>query len=233
MSDAVYTTAGMRRGARAILPLAPGGFLFGVSYGLLAAEAGLSVAETAAMSLSVYAGASQYLAVELWQEPLPVVSIVIATLVVNARHLLMGAVWRPGCATCRGDRCCRHCSSWSTRTGASPSPAAKAPPEQRERDLGFLLGGGLPLYALWTTGSLLGHAAAGQIADPRAYGLDALAGAVFLVLLSLQWRGPRCLFPWAVAAGVALAVQSVLPIAWSVLLGALAGSIAGALAHDR
>ena len=233
MSDAVYTTAGMRRGARAILPLAPGAFLFGVSYGLLAAEAGLSVAETAAMSLSVYAGASQYLAIELWQEPLPIVSIVIATLVVNARHLLMGAVLAPWLRNLPRRRVLPTLFFLVDENWGVTVARRQGPPEQRERDLGFLLGGGLPLYALWITGSLLGHATAGQIADPRAYGLDALAGAVFLVLLSLQWRGPRCLFPWAVAAGVALAVQSVLPIAWSVLLGALAGSLAGALTHDR
>ncbi len=235
MSDegASFTLAGIRRGAVAILPLAPGGLLFGLSLGLLAAGAGLSLAETLFMSASVFAGASQYLAVELWREPLPMASIVLATLVVNLRHVLMGAVLAPWL---------RHLprrqvlptlfflvdENWGVTAGRR-----QGPPAGRERDLGFLLGGGLPLYGLWNLGSLLGHAAAGLIEDPRAWGLDALAGAMFLVLLLLQWRGRHCLLPWAVAAGVALAAQSVLPVAWTVLLGALAGALLGALRDGR
>ena len=230
---ATFTAAGLRRGAVAILPLAPGGLLFGLSLGLLAAGAGLSLGETAFMSLSVFAGASQYLAVELWREPLPIASIVLATLVVNLRHVLMGAVLAPWLRALPRRQVLPSLfllvdENWGVTAARRQGPAG-----QQESDLGFLVGGGLPLYGLWTTGSLLGHAAAGLIADPRAWGLDALAGAVFLVLLLLQWRGPRCLLPWAVAAGVALAAQTVLPIAWTVLLGALAGALAGALRDGR
>ena len=232
-SNARFTSAGLRRGAVAILPLAPGGLLFGISLGLLAAGAGLSLAETAVMSLSVFAGASQYLAVELWREPLPIASIVLATLVVNLRHVLMGAVLAPWLRALPRRLVLPSLFFLVDENWGVTVARRQGPRETREQDLAFLVGGGLPLYGLWTLGSLLGHGAAGLIADPRAWGLDALAGAVFLVLLLLQWRGPRCLLPWAVAAGVALAAQSVLPVAWSVLLGALAGALAGALSDGR
>ena len=68
---ASLSAAGLRRGLRAVLPLAPGALLFGVSLGLLAAGAGITLAQAAVMSLSVFAGASQYLAVELWRDPPP------------------------------------------------------------------------------------------------------------------------------------------------------------------
>ena len=227
MSDSYggLTPAGLRRGARAILPLAPGALLFGLSYGLLAAGAGLTLAEAMVMSLTVFAGASQYLAVELWRAPLPVAAIVLAALVVNLRHLLMGATLAPWLRRFPRPRVLASLfllvdENWGLTVAAL---------RNGERDLGFFLGAGLVLYPLWPLGGLIGYLAAGRVPDPTRYGLDSLGTAVFLVLLMLQWEGARSLLPWTVAAAVALLAQVVAPGAWPILLGALAGALAGAL----
>src|SRR5690606_2451672 len=68
----------------------------GVVWGVLAGQAGMSVAEVALMSTFVFAGASQFVALEMWTPgTLPILSIVIATAIVNLRMLLMTATLRP------------------------------------------------------------------------------------------------------------------------------------------
>ena len=68
-----FTLAGAARGARAILPIVPGAVAFGLVYGFLAGERGLSALEIGLTSMLVFAGASQFLALELWGDPLPLV----------------------------------------------------------------------------------------------------------------------------------------------------------------
>ena len=83
------------RGARAILPIAPGALAFGLIYGFLAGERGLSALEIGLTSMLVFAGASQFLALELWGDPLPIVGLVLGVMVINLRHLLMGPALLP------------------------------------------------------------------------------------------------------------------------------------------
>lgn len=223
----VFTRQGLFEGARAILPLVPGAVLFGIALGMLARQSGLSTAETGLMSLLVFAGASQFLALQLWADPLPVLAIVVATAAVNARHLLMGAALAPWFAalprrTAFASLFFMTDENWGVSMARFHGGL---------RDAAFLLGGGLVLYGTWASATVLGHLAAGLIADPSAYGIDALVNGVFLVLLLLQWRGRGSLLPWGVAIVTALTVEAFLPAGWHVLLGALAGSLAGTLAE--
>ena len=223
-----FTREGLYEGARAILPLVPGALLFGLALGMLARQSGLGLAEAGAMSLLVFAGASQFLALQLWAEPLPVLAILVATAAVNARHLLMGAALAPWFAPLPRAR------AYASLVFMTDENWGLAMARYREglRDAAFLLGGGLVLYLIWSGATLAGHLAAGVIADPLRYGIDALASGVFLVLLLLQWRGPRSLLPWGVAAASALLAQALLPGGWHVLLGALLGALAGALGPE-
>ena len=80
-----------RRGIAAMLPLALSAMPFGMIYGSEAMRKGLSLAETLLMSLIVFAGGSQFLAVSLWHYPVPWLGIAAAVLLVNLRHTLMAA----------------------------------------------------------------------------------------------------------------------------------------------
>ena len=63
---------------------------------MLAGQAGLSPLDVLLMSGVVYAGASQFVAIEMWTPTnLPILSIVIATAIINLRMLLMTATLRP------------------------------------------------------------------------------------------------------------------------------------------
>ena len=85
----------VRDGFVALMPLWLATAPFGALYAMQARIAGLSLAETQAMSLFVFAGASQFTAVTLLAGGAGPFSIVLATLIVNLRHTLLAASVAP------------------------------------------------------------------------------------------------------------------------------------------
>jgi 4-azaleucine resistance transporter AzlC len=82
---------------RQTLPIILGYVPVGFAYGVLAQKSGLSGINTLLMSLLVYAGSAQLIAVGLFAAGAAPLAIVATTFVVNLRHLLMSAPWRPIC----------------------------------------------------------------------------------------------------------------------------------------
>jgi predicted branched-subunit amino acid permease len=95
----------------------------------------------------------------------------------------------------------------------------------------FLLGSGLVLYVAWVGSTVVGRMLGDVVHDPARFGLDFAFTAVFLSLLVGLWKGKSDLLPWVVAAIVAVAAAHVLPGKWYILLGGLAGSVAGVVRH--
>src|SRR5688572_14224966 len=82
-------------GVRAELPLMVGGFPFGMIYGALALNAGLSNAAAQMMSSIVFAGSAQFVAAQLVQVATPAAVIILTIAVVNVRHMLYSASLAP------------------------------------------------------------------------------------------------------------------------------------------
>jgi 4-azaleucine resistance transporter AzlC len=82
-------------GVRAELPLLVAVFPFGLIYGTLALDAGLSVPAAQAMSAIVFAGSSQFVAAQLIRDSTPGLVILLTIAVVNLRHMLYSASLAP------------------------------------------------------------------------------------------------------------------------------------------
>jgi 4-azaleucine resistance transporter AzlC len=218
-----FTRRGIADGARQVLPLAISGFPFDLIFGALAQAAGLRLAETALMSATVCAGAAQFVVIGLWTFPPVLTSILAATLLVNLRHLLLGATLRGWFAGTTRPQLYGSAFFLFDETWALTHREA----DTGGHDRGFLLGCGLVLWFSWTAGSTLGYLVGDLVPDPTRWGLDFAATAVFLALLTGMWRGRRDLLPWLVAALVALAAARWLPGQWYIVLGGLAGSLCG------
>jgi len=85
-----FDREGLLAGAMRILPIALGDCAFGLVFGVLAQQAGLSVLEVLLMSGLVFAGSAQLIVLSLWVMPLPIGVIILTTLVVNLRNILLG-----------------------------------------------------------------------------------------------------------------------------------------------
>lgn len=220
-----FSVAGIGEGFRACLPLALSGFAYGIAFGVLSRQAGMSLLEGVLMSGLVYAGAAQFAALGLWVTPLPITALILTTVVINLRHLLMGAALAPHIADLPLWKRLLSAyfitdESWALTMGRFA---------QGSRNGAFLLGTGIALMLAWVGATVVGQLAGSVISDPTRWGLDFAFSAVFLALLVGMWRGRSDLLPWGVAAVVAVLAARLLPGTWYILLGGLAGSLVGGL----
>jgi 4-azaleucine resistance transporter AzlC len=227
----VFTRHGVLRGLRGTLPLWIGTLPFGLVVGVLAAAKGLSFMEAALFSATVFAGASQLLALEFWADPAPVVAALVAALVVNIRMAPMGAALASWLDGLKGWRL------WGTLATLVDHSFALSVQDQRRggRDAGYLLGAGLGLWTCWLLATLVGHVAGSVVRLPPGHPLFFASTAAFLSIMVGLWRGPRVDFaPWAVAGLVALAAHRAgLPAPLPLLLGSFAGAALGAWVEMR
>jgi 4-azaleucine resistance transporter AzlC len=224
-----FSLAGARRGARRTIPLGITVVVYGTVFGALAAQAGLSPIEAVLMSGLVFAGGAQFIALELWDTPLPVLALVLTTLVVNLRFLLMGAALASWIGDLRPARRALMAEfigdeSWALTTRAK---------DDGEQDRAFLVGSGVLMFLTWVGATALGASTGSLIEDPAALGLDFVFTAVFLTLLVGFWRGPTVLAPWLLSAAAALLVEQFVEGPWYILAGALTGSVYGASRRER
>lgn len=222
-----FDVQGALDGAKRSIPIAVSVFAYGLVFGVLARQAGLSLLEALLMSGLVFAGASQFVALGLWAVSLPVGAIILTTLIVNLRHLLMGASISPWFsrlpfARAYGTLFFLSDESWALLMGEFA---------RGKRNAAFLLGSGVALYVAWVSAAIVGRTLGGVIQDPAQWGLDFAITAVFIALLVGLWRGKQDILPWIVAAIVATAAAHWLPGKWYILLGALAGSLIGVVRH--
>ena len=226
-SQLTFGLRGALTGARRTVPLAVSAFVVGTVFGVVAKQAGLTLLESTLMSALVSAGAAQFVALGLWLSPLPIATIVLTTLVVNLRHLLMGAALRPWFARLSplkvyGSAFFLDDESWAMTIRELSDGG---------RDGAFLLGSGLAMFVAWTSATVVGHLIGATLPAGVRVGLDFAITAVFLALIVGMWKGRASLLPWTVAAVTAIAAAHWLPGKWYILAGALAGSLAGAVFH--
>lgn len=226
---AVFTRDGFVRGFRMATPLALSSVLFGMAFGVLAREAELSFGEAVLMSMTVFAGASQMAALDLWSAAPSILVLALATFAINVRHVVMGAALRPWFS--KLPSATAHLSLWFM-TDANWA-MSMAEHRKGERDAAILVGSGVALWFGWVSGGAIGHLVGAALGDPRIYGADVVVPAFFALMLTPLWPGWPRAWPWAIAAGVAVAAHMVLPGYWHVVAGGLTGSLAGAIADRR
>ena len=225
----VLTRRGVAQGFMKCIPLGVGVFAYGLVFGVLAVQAGMSPLQAQIMSLTVFAGASQLMALELWSAHLPVLAITATTLAVNLRHLLMGAAMRDWLVRLPPSRSYLSVFFMTDESWA----LSVREMAQGKKDAGFLLGAGLCIYVFWNASTGVGATMSSLVdryfADPAVLGLDFAFTAVFIALLIFFWRGRSQIPVWLVAGAVAWIAFMLFPGKWYIILGGLAGGIVGAL----
>jgi 4-azaleucine resistance transporter AzlC len=213
-------------GSKAMAPLIVAVIPIGALFGAAAVAKGLSALEATLMSALVFAGGSQFVAIDVWTSPPAWVALGLAALLVNVRHVLMSFSLAPKLEAFRGWR--RYVAVlFLTDEGwaVAESHAARA----KLTPLWFA-GAVLPFYLAWVLSGLVGAVAGAFLGDPKAVGLDFAFCAVFIVLVMRFWKGPSTGLVLLASGGVAVAVHHLLPGVWYILAGALAGLAAAILA---
>src|SRR5919204_6890912 len=184
-------------GVRQALPLALAVLAFGVSYGVLAREAGMGPLAPLVMSATTFAGSAQFAVASVLSTGGGLAAACVAAILLNARYAPIGMSVADALSPRRLRRLVEAQlvvdESWalSNRGGG-------------RFDRNVLLGAGAVLYLAWLGGTALGIAGGNLIGDPNKLGLDAAFPALFLALLVGQIRSRRAAVAAALGGGIAL-----------------------------
>ncbi len=196
---------------------------FGLVYGLSARAAGFSPIEAGAMSLIVFAGASQFVAVGYVLGGFSWLAIVLLTAFLNARHLLYAAALAPYLA--EKPRALRAAMAQVLTDEAFALAIAHFRRIGRADVPGYWLGAIVSTFIPWNLATLVGVTIGGSIPDPTRFGLDVIFPAAMGGLAVGLITGRRELV--AAVSGAVIGVASGL--AWDPAAGIIAGGILGPL----
>jgi 4-azaleucine resistance transporter AzlC len=215
-----------REDLRDALALAAAVGVVGASFGALAGTAGVPFVLMVALSVVVFAGASQFLLVAVVAAGGNVFAAVVAGLLMNARHVPFGLAI--------GDTIG---GSWPARLLGAHLLVDEVVAFSRARGSGPRARAaywtcGILLFVFWNVGAVVGRLAGSAIPDPSAFGVDAAFPAALLALLLPALRRADARRVGLVAAVVALAATPFLPAGVPVIVGLL-GLLAARTAREE
>ncbi|MCV0397860.1 MAG: AzlC family ABC transporter permease [Rhizobiaceae bacterium] len=208
--------AGAARSVPVFVSSAP----FGLLFGALAVENGMTVGEATLMSTVVFAGASQMVGLELFGKQVAPWLIVLSIFAVNFRHVLYSAALGPRLS---------HWPVWKQALGffflTDPQYAESEKRVEARLSVPFAwyMGLALPIFVFWVLNSFLGAFFGRMIGDLQSFGVDFLLPIYFLGLVMDFRDRPRWLPVVAVSAIVSVLAELYVGSPWHVSIGALAG----------
>jgi predicted branched-subunit amino acid permease len=224
-----FTRDGFRRGFMEGMALLPGMVGFGVVFGVLAGSVGLGVAGASAMSVFVFAGTAQLLALHSWGGSDTLIAAVVAVVAMNSRYVLFGAAMQPWM---RGAPPLLSYASLFLLVDPNWATAMRERDMDRH-DIAVFAGMGLACMLGWVAGTIAGSAFGQLLGDTRRLGLDFFLPAFFLSLACGFWKGRGDLLPFIVGGAVAIFFDRFVGGSWHVLGGGLAGSLTAAFWPKR
>jgi len=213
---------GFRDSAPFILVAGPFGMLFGV----LAAEAGLNVLEALAFSMAVFAGASQFTALQLMQEQAPTIIVLISALAVNLRMAMYSASLTPylGAAPLWQRALAAYFVVDQSYT-LSIVKFENEPKMTVPQRMAYFAGTNGIIAPLWMTATVIGAFVGAQV--PDSWGLDFVLPLAFLAMIGPMLRTPAHLAACFTAIVTAL-LAAGLPYNFGLIVAGLTGMIVGA-----
>ncbi|WP_371380704.1 AzlC family ABC transporter permease [Sporomusa aerivorans] len=214
------------QGARDSIPILLGVIPFGITCGVMGLTAGLTPLETVAMSLLVFAGAAQFISITMIGAGITGWGLIVfTTLLINLRHLLMGASLAPHLIKLP---LARQLLLTFPLTDEAYAITVNRVTKDGYNDK-YQLGCSWALYFTWVISTVAGVMVGSYIPDPLAWGLDFAMPATFLAMLMPRLINPVSVAVCLVAAVTAVAGAAFLPGKWYIIAACLTASVTGGL----
>lgn len=214
----------LRAGFIAIIPVSVGVAMYGSILGVLAGQKGIAWWELLTMNFMVFAGASQFVIVDMWGISVSVVEVAFAVAVINLRYLLMGAALHELFA----GTSLFHKVTYIHLMADENWALTMSHKRERAVDTSFLLGGGLCILTTWCAGTMFGHRLGAAVSNPEAYAMDFVFLAMFLALAVTMWRGKQDLMPWVITIVLSILLERFLPGKWYIVIASMGGALVAA-----
>lgn len=215
-------------GIRDAVPLLLGEMVFGVLFGALGIEAGLSPMAVVGFAIFVFAGSAQLVGAQLYSQGVSIPLIILTTLIINLRHLLYGASLGPYM---------KHLSQrWLIPLGFSLSDEIYALvfrqyETRRQHPHWYHLGVSASVLSAALMSTVVGIIAGTQFTGLADLGVDFVLVAM-LIGIVVPLIITSSMLVAALVAGVVALITVPLPNKIGLLISAIAGILAGLLAES-
>ncbi|UAL48553.1 AzlC family ABC transporter permease [Sutcliffiella horikoshii] len=219
---AARKTSSFRNGLQAGVSIAIGYIPIAITFGLLAKSAGLTVTETVLMSLLVFAGAAQYMSLNMIVLGSGVFEIVMTTFILNIRHFLMSASLNEKV---------EEKSLWKKSLfsfGITDETFSVTATKEGTIKTGYMFGVILIAYSSWVVSSGIGHVIGSSLPSSLQESMAVALYAMFVGLLMPSLKKHRKVVMLAGAAAILNSVFSlVIGIAagWSIVLATITSAV--------
>lgn len=229
MNEALPTND-FHHGVNAALPIAMGYIPIALTFGIIARQSGISVSHTLLMSLLVYAGASQFMAVNMMVANSGAMEMIIATLILNSRHFVLSMALmnslgkgeklkKAGLAFGITDETFAMVALKQTAAGLSPS---------------FVFGLQVTAYGSWLLGTWIGGLLAGIIPPGISQGMSITLYAMFIGLLVPALKNSlRISVIVAISMTISTLWEHFLPGKGAIVMATILGSLVGAIIFKK
>lgn len=181
------------------IPVMTGYLFLGIAFGVLLASKGFDFRWALFMSTVIYAGAMQFVAIDILTGAFSVLGTIILTLTVNARHLFYGLSMLE---KFKGMGVKKGYAVFALTDETYSLFCGVTPPEHVDKGWFYFFIALLDqLY--WITGSTIG-ALAGSAFSFNALGIDFVMTALFVVIFVEQWENNKNHVPAVAGVGLTL-----------------------------
>lgn len=215
----------LKMGFLAGFPIFIGYFPVAVAFGILAKTTGLSAIDSVAFSVLVFAGASQFMVLNLIKTGVAFSGIVLATFLLNLRHLLMSA----SLAT----KITEQSKRWLPLVafGVTDETFAVAATHSQPAQISFLLALEGTAYLGWVTGTFFGYLAGSLLPASLQEAMGIGLYALFAAILIPGFKKSGLIIALALSAGLIhtlLNWVNLWPASWNLVAAIICGSLLGA-----
>lgn len=233
MTDSTLDThqgphSALQAGLKAAWPIFLGYLPIGAAFGVLAQQSGFSPLDVGLMSLLVFAGSAQFIAVSMLASGAGAPAVVTTTLVVNLRHLLMSSSLAPHMG--------RTGKGWLSVLAHGVTDESFAVNHARFSQGGWSWQPALVVNqstcAVWV-GSTMAGAWLGRLIPQGALGIDYALIAMFLCLLVFQLRSRRHAITAVLSGVLAVGFSLWIPGNAHVVIASVTAAAIGTLAGGK
>lgn len=219
-SDLLDNKSTFTKGIRESLPIMTGYIPIAIAYGVIGIQAQLPSWVIISMSIFIYAGASQFMAINLFAIGTLPIEMMITVGIINLRHLVMGLSFFNKLNLRLKDRI------WISLGLTDETFAVLSLKESQ--DASYIKGVMFGSYLSWIFGAIIGILFGSILPEIVAEGMEIAIFTLFITLLVNSLRGNKhlVLIP-AVSMIANYLLSQILPGGLAIVLSILIGSIAG------